>query len=58
MVLNEYIIGEKSMKQIILATKNKNKLVEVKAVLGNDYEVLSMEDIGIDVGCRRKWNYI
>ena len=36
------------MKQIILATKNKNKL-EVKAVLGNDYEVLSMEDIGIDV---------
>ena len=32
MVLNEYIIGEKSMKQIILATKNKNKLVEVKAV--------------------------
>ena len=49
MVLNEYIIGEKSMKQIILATKNKNKLVEVKAVLGNDYEVLSMEDIGIDV---------
>lgn len=49
MVLNEYIIGEKSMKQIILATKNKNKLVEVKAVLGNDYEVLSMEDMGIDV---------
>ena len=37
------------MKQIILATKNKNKLVEVKAVLGKDYEVLSMEDIGIDV---------
>lgn len=37
------------MKQIILATKNKNKLVEVKAVLGNDYEVLSMEDMGIDV---------
>lgn len=37
------------MKQIILATKNKNKLVEVKAELGNDYEVLSMEDIGIDV---------
>lgn len=43
------IIGEKNMKQIILATKNKNKLVEVKAVLGKDYEVLSMEDIGIDV---------
>ena len=37
------------MKQIILATKNKNKLVEVKAVLVKDYEVLSMEDIGIDV---------
>ena len=49
MVLNEYIIGEKSMKQIILATKNKNKLVEVKAVLGNGTKVLSMEDIGIDV---------
>ena len=32
------------------ATKNKNKhFVEVKAVLGKDYEVLSMEDIGIDV---------
>ena len=30
------IIGEKNMKQIILATKNKNKLVEVKAVLGKD----------------------
>lgn len=37
------------MKQIILATKNKNKLTEVRAVLGESYQVLSMEDIGIDV---------
>lgn len=34
------------MKKIVFATNNKNKLAEVRAILGDSYEVLSLEDIG------------
>lgn len=36
------------MKKIVFATKNRNKLVEIKAKLP-DYEVVCMEDEGIDI---------
>lgn len=36
--------------KIIVATKNKGKMREIKSILDNPkYEILSMEDIGIDV---------
>lgn len=34
------------MKKIVFATNNKHKLDEVRAILGDNYEVLSLEDIG------------
>ncbi len=37
------------MKEIIFATKNKGKIKEIQAILGNDYIVKSMEEIGIDI---------
>lgn len=36
--------------KIVVATKNKGKMREIKAILNDEkYEILSMEDIGIDV---------
>lgn len=35
------------MKEIIFATKNKGKIKEVQAIMGNNYIVKSMEDAGI-----------
>ena len=37
------------MKEIIFATKNKGKIKEIQAILGNDYIVKNMEEIGIDI---------
>lgn len=37
------------MKEIIFATKNKGKIKEIQSILGNDYIVKSMEEIGIDI---------
>lgn len=38
------------MKKIVVATKNKGKLKEIKAILGNTgYEFVSMADMGIDI---------
>lgn len=37
------------MTEIIFATKNQGKLKEIKAVLGDKYEVKSMEEIGINI---------
>ncbi|NDW08535.1 non-canonical purine NTP diphosphatase [Dysgonomonas sp. 520] len=34
------------LKKLIFATNNKHKLDEVRAILANDFEVLSLEDIG------------
>lgn len=34
-------------KKIIFATKNKGKMKEIKAVLGDSFDVISMEDAGI-----------
>jgi XTP/dITP diphosphohydrolase len=36
------------MNRMLFATNNKNKLREVREILGNDYEVLSLEDIGFE----------
>ena len=36
--------------KIVAATKNKGKIKEIKSILSDsDYQILSMEDIGIDV---------
>lgn len=37
------------MKEIIIATGNVNKLKEFKEILGDDYNVLSLKDVGVDV---------
>lgn len=34
------------MKKIVLATKNKNKIKEFEALLGSDFKLLSLDDIG------------
>ena len=34
--------------RIIAATKNKGKIKEIKSIL-SDYDILSMEEIGIDI---------
>ena len=33
------------MKRIVFATNNEHKLAEVRAILGNQFEVLSLKDI-------------
>lgn len=38
-----------SKRKIIFATKNKGKIKEINAVLGETYEIVSMEDAGIDI---------
>lgn len=35
------------MKRVIFATKNKGKIKEIQAVLGDSYEVITMEEAGI-----------
>ncbi len=37
------------MKKVIFATKNKGKIKEIQAVLGNSYKVVTMEEAGIDI---------
>lgn len=37
------------MKTILLATANQDKAKELKAMLGDDFEVLTMKDFGIDL---------
>lgn len=34
------------MKKIVFATNNKHKLIEIRNILGGDFEILSLEDIG------------
>lgn len=36
------------MKRVIFATKNKGKIKEIQAVLGDSYEVITMEEAGIN----------
>lgn len=36
------------MKKVIFATKNKGKIKEIQAVLGDSYEVITMEEAGIN----------
>lgn len=35
--------------QLIFATNNQNKVAEVKSVLGNSFEVISLKEAGIDI---------
>ena len=35
--------------KIVFATNNEHKLSEIKSILGADFEVLSLKDIGCDV---------
>ena len=35
--------------KIVFATNNKHKLSEIKDILGNDFDVVSLKDIGCDV---------
>lgn len=37
------------MKEIIFATKNKGKIKEVQAILGNEYIIKSIDEIEIDI---------
>ncbi|MCF0187774.1 MAG: non-canonical purine NTP pyrophosphatase, partial [Bacteroidaceae bacterium] len=37
------------MKKLVLATNNSHKLEEIKAILGNEFELLSLKDIHCDV---------
>lgn len=37
------------MKTIIFATNNENKVIEVKAILNEKFQVLSLKDAGIDI---------
>ena len=35
--------------KIVFATNNKNKLKEIREILGDDFEIVSLKDIGCDV---------
>lgn len=37
------------MKKIVFATKNQGKLKEIREILGKKYQVVSMEEAGIDI---------
>lgn len=37
------------MIELVFATNNKNKLEEIKRVVGNNFKILSLSDIGCDV---------
>ncbi len=37
------------MKEIIFATTNKGKIEEIQSILGNEYKVLSIKDLNIDI---------
>lgn len=37
------------MKEVVFATKNKGKIKEIQAILGNEYIVKSMEELGINI---------
>ncbi|MCB7542593.1 hypothetical protein LIZ09_13155, partial [Tyzzerella nexilis] len=42
-------INYKLMKRIVFATNNQHKLQEIRDILGSDYEVVSLKEIGCDV---------
>jgi XTP/dITP diphosphohydrolase len=37
------------MKEIVFATNNAHKLEEIRAIIGNEFKILSLKDIGCDV---------
>ena len=38
-----------SKKRLVFATGNQGKVNEFRQMLGDDYEILSMKDIGVDI---------
>lgn len=47
LIKNLYLcVFENQMRKIIFATNNKHKLEEVKAILKNDFEIISLSEIG------------
>ena len=40
--------GERKMEKLVIATKNKHKIEEFKAMLGKTFKILSLEDIGFN----------
>ncbi len=38
--------------KIVFATNNKNKLSEIRDILGSDFEIVSLQDIGRHTGDR------
>jgi XTP/dITP diphosphohydrolase len=37
------------MKNIIFASNNKHKAEEIRVILGNDYQITTLKDAGIDI---------
>ena len=45
--------------KIILASNNKNKIREVKAILEDlDVDIISMKESGVDMDIEENWQYI
>lgn len=44
------------MKKLVLASNNKGKLAEIREILKTKYEVLSLEDCGIDIDVEETGN--
>lgn len=42
-----------SKTRLIFATGNQGKVNEFKQMLGDEYEILSMKDIGVDIDTRK-----
>ena len=44
------------VEQLVFATNNQNKVAEIKKVLGNLFEVISLKDAGIDIDIPEPYN--
>ena len=44
-----YFYKDATMKKIVFATNNAHKLQEIRQIVGSDFEILSLADIGCDV---------
>ena len=43
--------------KIVFATNNKHKLIEIKDILGNDFNIVSLKDIGCNVDIPENCRY-
>ena len=46
--MNKFKDRRKNMK-IIVASGNKGKIKEIKEIFGNEFDIISIKDIGIDI---------